>query len=405
MLKENQIRTIIQGKELPFITVPDGIAYGEAKVELARAEMEAAMEKSKTLNLGQDQTQNPNQDPTQRFRDPEEIGALNFTELLQAEQKKEEEEIPAQQEELEGQKEEHQGRDNKKLEVNPELSGKELEDLEETIDAKKAQISSRSDKTDSRSKKEKEKKAKEEMTSRSTRENVQQLGATGRDEQANIRKEDRADEKSLREQSLNELKRDVNERNQELETKQKTGKTIEVSARYQERVHLDDHTGKETFKQTEIAKERTTGGAKEKGALGDLAGSKSNGKSNSIADKVQTAKANARADSFMQSLATVTHVTGRTTEFNVGKDVLQFRREGDDTNAYKNGKQIDPKQTREMIKDLGKQIGESGLRRIEVLSKNPMVQQKTMSELTKSDMSAVQKTKKEKTKEKEQRSH
>lgn len=107
----------------------------------------------------------------------------------------------------------------------------------------------------------------------------------------------------------------------------------------------------------------------------------------------------------MQSLATVTHVTGRTTEFNVGKDVLQFRREGDDTNAYKNGKQIDPKQTREMIKDLGKQIGESGLRRIEVLSKNPMVQQRTMSELTKSDTSAVQKTKKEKTKEKEQRSH
>lgn len=404
MLKENQIRTIIQGKELPFITVPDGIAYGEAKVELARAEMEAAMGRSETLNLGQDQTQNPNQYPTQRFRDPEEIGALNFTELLQAEQKKEEE-IPAQQEELENQKEEHQGRDNKKLEVNPELSGKELEDLEETIDAKKAQISSRSDKTDSRSKKEKDKKAKEEMTSRSTRENVQRLGATGRDEQANIRKEDRVDEKSLREQSLNELKRDVNERNQELETKQKTGKTIEVSARYQERVHLDDHTGKETFKQTEIAKERTTGGAKEKGALGDLAGSKSNGKSNSIADKVQTAKANARADSFMQSLATVTHVTGRTTEFNVGKDVLQFRREGDDTNAYKNGKQIDPKQTREMIKDLVKQIGESGLRRIEVLSKNPMVQQKTMSELTKSDTSAVQKTKKEKTKEKEQRSH
>ena len=101
----------------------------------------------------------------------------------------------------------------------------------------------------------------------------------------------------------------------------------------------------------------------------------------------------------MQSIAVVTHLTGRTTELNIGKDVLQFKREGEETNAYKNGKQIGPKETREMIKDLSKQIGEEGMRRIEILSKNPMVQQKSMSELTQTDTSSVTKEKKEKTKE------
>lgn len=397
MLKEGTIRTVIEGKTLPFITVDEGITYGEAMVELARAEREEALRNSQMF-IQQSQMMTPyqvfpNTEDAQRDLQSEEIDALNFNKLLDAE--KEDKNMQEQQEKLEGQKEEHVGREEKDLEE------KLIEEKgEESIEAKKVELKGKSIPSKVKTEKEKETKVKTEISNNLTHETNQRSTTIEKEKEEETIKEDRVDEKELREVSNKEVKRNELDNQLENNVKEKIEKTIDVVARSEEKVYSNDDNGKDIYAQTEVKKER---GISQGSPQGKGITDKSDGKANSVAKTIDDAKSNIKAENFMRSVATVTHITGRTTELNIGKDVLQFRKEGDETNAYRNGEQIGPKDTKEMIKNLEKEIGEKGMNRIVALSKNPVVQQRSMNDLMQMKTSGIQKEKSVSTKTKDQR--
>lgn len=391
-MQKGAIKTIIEGKELPFTTVDDGIKFGEAKVAeqlRLRQENERSYQEQQIANSPQ------HKQDAEIYKDPEKIGVLNLTDLLKAEMNQNN----IQQENLDNQKSEHVGRDDMQLEDNPYLNQEEKEDLEDKIDAKAEQMKVKTFSGKEKTEKEKNKKVKEEMSTKISQEKNSRAGnLEEKEEDIAEAKEDKSKEKDTREKKSQDLNKNEINRKEDLKSKQKGSTDREVVARYEDRVHVDDRTGQQTFKQSEISKNKNVKAGR--GSFGGLT-TPSNNKTGNINDTLQDAALSSKADNFMQAIATVTHTTGRTMRLELGKDTLEFKREGDNTNAYKNGQQIDPKQTRNMLKDFTVALGDKAMNRMVVLSKDQVVQNKSMDELLKTDTSKVQKTKKEKSKTKD----
>ena len=365
---KGQIRRQIEGKEMPFITVEDGIRFGEEKVRQRLAEIEATRARMQSTQM--------QANPAQQFLDPEKTGTLNFNDLLAAYQQSEE---APQQENLEGQKKEPQGRGTKVLE-DPVKEEQDKEKIEQAIQTRGQKPVMNAPGKDPK-KEEKEKDVKENMTNKETQERVEISGHVHREEIKETDREDRKDEKELREQNLEALKREervTGEKSQEVQAQGMPQK--EIAAKSQERVYLNDYDGKEIYKETELAKERQPHKVQKNKEAGKFLGASDMGQ------KLQEAKIEARANRMLDAAALITHSTGRTTEFNVGKDVLQFRKEGDTTYAYKNEKMVDRDEAKNMLKDLNKGLGEKTAARLGELAVaargNPYVQTMDKDQLT-----------------------
>ena len=161
----------------------------------------------------------------------------------------------------------------------------------------------------------------------------------------------------------------------EAEKNQQTKKVI--TARNTEIVAKNNYTGQDITRTTEKMKDQpVTGGNKapDKGKSPIAKGS--------IANKIAEAKLNVQVKGIVQNAAMMTHQTGRTTEFKIGKDTLRFEREGQDTFAMKNGKKVPIDVAEGMLKQLGKNIGPRAMEQmtqiVKVAQQNPAV--KTLSQ-------------------------
>ena len=69
------------------------------------------------------------------------------------------------------------------------------------------------------------------------------------------------------------------------------------------------------------------------------------------------ARENAEAGNLVMQAATITHATGRELQFEKGIDILQIRKEGNETFAYINGEKADIGKARDFMKELSKDLG------------------------------------------------
>ena len=90
---------------------------------------------------------------------------------------------------------------------------------------------------------------------------------------------------------------------------------------------------------------------------------------------IENARENAAAGNLVMQAAAVTHATGREIQFEKGRDLLQIRREGNETFAYINGEKADIGKARDFMKDLSRSIGpeltEQMKSMVNTLSQNP----------------------------------
>ena len=69
------------------------------------------------------------------------------------------------------------------------------------------------------------------------------------------------------------------------------------------------------------------------------------------------ARENAEAGNLVMQAAAITHATGRELQFEKGIDILQIRKEGNETFAYINGEKADIGKARDFMKELSKDLG------------------------------------------------
>jgi hypothetical protein len=69
------------------------------------------------------------------------------------------------------------------------------------------------------------------------------------------------------------------------------------------------------------------------------------------------ARENAEAGNLVMQAAAITHATGRELQFEKGTDLLQIRKEGNETFAYINGEKADIGKARDFMKELSKGLG------------------------------------------------
>ena len=179
------------------------------------------------------------------------------------------------------------------------------------------------------------------------------------------------------------VKKSVELDQQQKDSQQRTKKVI--TARNTEIVAKNDYTGQKITRTTENIKDQKVGGGKElQPKLPTKAQpAKSQAKSNNtVINRIAEAKLLVQVNAIVQTAAMITHQTGRPTEFKVGKDTLQFKREGQDTFALKNGEKVPIDVAHNMLKSLGHSIGERRMEQItqivKVAQQNPAV--KTLSQ-------------------------
>ena len=92
--------------------------------------------------------------------------------------------------------------------------------------------------------------------------------------------------------------------------------------------------------------------------------------------------------------AAVTHATGREFQFEKGRDLLQIRREGNETFAYINGEKADIGKARDFMKDLSRSIGpeltEQMRSMVNTLSQNPGLSMRQAAEAGKQPAQQMQ---------------
>ena len=161
----------------------------------------------------------------------------------------------------------------------------------------------------------------------------------------------------------------------EVDKNQHTKKVI--TARNTEIVAKNNYTGQDITRTTEKMKDQPVAGGNKTPNKG-----KSPLAKGSIADKIAEAKLNVQVKGIVQGAAMMTHQTGRTTEFKIGKDTLRFERQGQDTFAMKNGQKVPIDVAEGMLKQLGKNIGPRNMEQmtqiVKVAQQNPAV--KTLSQ-------------------------
>ena len=109
---------------------------------------------------------------------------------------------------------------------------------------------------------------------------------------------------------------------------------------------------------------------------------------------IENARENAAAGNLVMQAAAVTHATGREIQFEKGRDLLQIRREGNETFAYINGEKADIGKARDFMKDLSRSIGpeltEQMRSMVNTLSQNPGLSMRQAAEAGKQPAQQMQ---------------
>lgn len=364
-----QTKAARRGIELPFTTVEGGLQFGAQKVaeHLQQMQEEAMQQVQNQQHEGEGQTQQT------AFFNPqlslEDEPPLNFNDFLEeyqqelernlelAEQSQEAsiQKINKDDDELDREREDDFDLDN-------DLDG---EDIGEN-DLDKANSLSTSKRKNDR------KKTKTNSKDRSGKKSKSQSLKSSRNQQRNNR--DRAS--SIEDKvATKRVTLSSQQQQKEVDNGQRTKKVI--TARNTEIIAKNNYTGQDITRTTEKMKDQpVTGGNK----------TPNKGKSplakGSIADKIAEAKLNVQVKAIVQNAAMMTHQTGRTTEFKIGKDTLRFERQGQDTFAMKNGQKVPIDVAEGMLKQLGKNIGPNNMEQmtqiVKVAQQNPAV--KTLSQ-------------------------
>lgn len=356
-----------RGIELPFTTVEGGLQFGAQKVaEHLQQMQEEAMQQTQVQQQGGEvQAQQAS------FFNPqlslEDEPPLNFNDFLEEYQQELERnlELAEQAQEASIQKGNKEDDDLDKereddFDLDNDLDGEDVgeNDLDKADSLSKSKRRNDRKKTNSKNRSEKKSKSQSLKSSRNQQRN-------NRDRASNI--EDKVTTKKVTLSSQQQQK--------EAEKNQQTKKVI--TARNTEIVAKNNYTGQDITRTTEKMKDQPVAGGNKAPDKG-----KSPLAKGSIANKIAEAKLNVQVKGIVQNAAMMTHQTGRTTEFKIGKDTLRFERQGQDTFAMKNGKKVPIDVAEGMLKQLGKNIGPRAMEQmtqiVKVAQQNPAV--KTLSQ-------------------------
>ena len=356
-----------RGIELPFTTVEGGLQFGAQKVaEHLQQMQEEAMQQTQVQQQGGEvQAQQAS------FFNPqlslEDEPPLNFNDFLEEYQQELERnlELAEQAQEASIQKGNKEDDDLDKereddFDLDNDLDGEDIgeNDLDKADSLSKSKRRSDRKKTNSKNRSEKKSKSQSLKSSRNQQRN-------SRDRASSI--EDKVTTKKVTLSSQQQQK--------EAEKNQQTKKVI--TARNTEIVAKNNYTGQDITRTTEKMKDQPVAGGNKAPDKG-----KSPLAKGSIANKIAEAKLNVQVKGIVQNAAMMTHQTGRTTEFKIGKDTLRFERQGQDTFAMKNGKKVPIDVAEGMLKQLGKNIGPRAMEQmtqiVKVAQQNPAV--KTLSQ-------------------------
>lgn len=364
-----QTKAARRGIELPFTTVEGGLQFGAQKVaeHLQQMQEEAMQQAQNQQHGGEGQVQQA------AFFNPqlslEDEPPLNFNDFLEeyqqelernlelAEQSQEAsiQKINKDDDELDREREDDFDLDN-------DLDG---EDIGENDLDKANSLSTSKRKSDL-------KKTKINSKDRSGKKSKSQSLKSSRNQQRNNR--DRAS--SIEDKvATKRVTLSSQQQQKEADKVQRTKKVI--TARNTEIIAKNNYTGQDITRTTEKMKDQPVAGGNKTPNKGKSPLSKG-----SIADKIAEAKLNVQVKAIVQNAAMMTHQTGRTTEFKIGKDTLRFERQGQDTFAMKNGQKVPIDIAEGMLKQLGKNIGPSNMEQmtqiVKVAQQNPAV--KTLSQ-------------------------
>lgn len=362
-----QTKAARRGIELPFTTVEGGLQFGAQKVaeHLQQMQEEAMQQAQNQQHGGEGQVQQT------AFFNPqlslEDEPPLNFNDFLEeyqqelernlelAEQSQEAsiQKINKDDDELDREREDDFDLDN-------DLDGEDIgeNDLDKANSLSTSKRKSDRKKTNSKNRSEKKSKSQSLKSSRNQQHN-------NRDRASSI--EDKVATKRVTLSSQQQQK--------EVNNGQRTKKVI--TARNTEIIAKNNYTGQDITRTTEKMKDQPVAGGNKTPNKG-----KSPLAKGSIADKIAEAKLNVQVKAIVQNAAMMTHQTGRTTEFKIGKDTLRFERQGQDTFAMKNGQKVPIDVAEGMLKQLGKNIGPNNMEQmtqiVKVAQQNPAV--KTLSQ-------------------------
>ena len=320
-----QTKAARRGIELPFTTVEGGLQFGAQKVaeHLQQMQEEAMQQAQNQQHGGEGQVQQT------AFFNPqlslEDEPPLNFNDFLEeyqqelernlelAEQSQEAsiQKINKDDDELDREREDDFDLDN-------DLDGEDIgeNDLDKANSLSTSKRKSDRKKTNSKNRSEKKSKSQSLKSSRNQQRN-------NRDRASSI--EDKVATKRVTLSSQQQQK--------EVDNGQRTKKVI--TARNTEIIAKNNYTGQDITRTTEKMKDQPVAGGNKTPNKG-----KSPLAKGSIADKIAEAKLNVQVKAIVQNAAMMTHQTGRTTEFKIGKDTLRFERQGQDTFAMKNGHKV-----------------------------------------------------------------
>ena len=356
-----------RGIELPFTTVEGGLQFGAQKVaEHLQQMQEEAMQQTQVQQQG-----GAVQAQQASFFNPqlslEDEPPLNFNDFLEEYQQELERnlELAEQAQEASIQKGNKEDDDLDKereddFDLDNDLDGEDIgeNDLDKADSLSKSKRRNDRKKTNSKNRSEKKSKSQSLKSSRNQQRN-------NRDRASSM--EDKVTTKKVTLSSQQQQK--------ETEKNQQTKKVI--TARNTEIVAKNNYTGQDVTRTTEKMKDQPVVGGNKAPDKG-----KSPLAKGSIANKIAEAKLNVQVKGIVQNAAMMTHQTGRTTEFKIGKDTLRFERQGQDTFAMKNGKKVPIDVAEGMLKQLGKNIGPRAMEQmtqiVKVAQQNPAV--KTLSQ-------------------------
>lgn len=368
--KHYKTRSEARGIELPFTTVKDGIEYGQRKVaeymQQKQEEIAQAQQSQQVASPQQAETTNFFPGSGLNLEDEE---PLNFNEFLEEYEQEIERNM-----ELDGQSMQQLGI---KPEENDELDPDKSDDLDLDDDLDDDVGDSDLNEPSSSKTKKRNDKKKSNSKNRSDKQSKKKSIKVSRNQQRNTR------DRAATIEGKESVKKSVELDQQQKDSQQRTKKVI--TARNTEIVAKNDYTGQKITRTTENIKDQKVGGGKDlQPKLPTKAQpAKSQAKSNNtVINRIAEAKLLVQVNAIVQTAAMITHQTGRPTEFKVGKDTLQFKREGQDTFALKNGEKVPIDVAHNMLKSLGHSIGERRMEQItqivKVAQQNPAV--KTLSQ-------------------------
>lgn len=366
--KHYKTRSEARGIELPFTTVKDGIEYGQRKVaEYMQQKQEEMAQQSQQVASSQ-QVEATNFFPGSGLN-LEDEEPLNFNEFLEEYEQEIERNM-----ELDGQSIQQFGI---KLEDNDELVPDKSDDLDLDDDLDDDVGDSDLNEPSSSKTKKRNDKKKSNSKNRSDKQSKKKSIKVSRNQQRNAR------DRAATIEGKESVKKSVELNQQQKDSQQRTKKVI--TARNAEIVAKNDYTGQKITRTTENVKDQKVGESKDLQPKlpSRVQPAKSQAKSNNtVINRIAEAKLLVQVNAIVQTAAMITHQTGRPTEFKVGKDTLQFKREGQDTFAMKNGEKVPIDVAHNMLKSLGHSIGERRMEQItqivKVAQQNPAV--KTLSQ-------------------------